>query len=287
MTDIRGRVLIIAGSDSGGGAGIQADLKAVAACGAYGATAITAITVQNTKGVFGVFEIPPNIIADQIRVVLEDIGADVIKTGMLHKPEVIDAVLGALDSHGQGVPLVVDPVMVAKGGARLLTEKAESIVRDTLLPRAALITPNIPEAEVLLGYSIGDRESMEAAARDLLDLGPRAVLLKGGHMEDDASRPVTDILMTADTVRRFESRRIETPHTHGTGCTLASAIAALLARGEALEQAVARARAYVLEAIRTAPGLGQGHGPLNHMHPLPQPETWGFPSMFGEDPKLV
>ncbi len=274
--EIKGRVLIVAGSDSGGGAGIQADLKTVAACGAFGTTAITAVTVQNTQGVFAVHDVPTDIIEDQMRVVLEDIGTDVIKTGMLHTSAVIRRMLIMLDRLAPHAPLVVDPVMVAKGGARLLNRTAEEVVRDTLLPRAFLITPNIPEAEVLLGREIADRGAMDQAAQDLLALGPKNVLLKGGHLEGD--EVVTDILATARETLAFTSERIETPNTHGTGCTLASAVAGLLARGYDLEMAVPRARNYVHAAIVNAPSIGHGHGPLNHMHGCPAPEDWPAPS---------
>jgi hydroxymethylpyrimidine/phosphomethylpyrimidine kinase len=260
---MQGRVLIVAGSDSGGGAGIQADLKAVTALGAYGATAITALTAQNTRGVFGVHPVPPAFIAQQMELVLEDIGADAIKTGMLHSAEVIETVRWVHQRLAPGVPLVVDPVMVAKGGARLLQPEAEGALRARLLPLAAIVTPNLPEAEALLGQRIEGVEGMRRAAEALLALGPRAALLKGGHREGEV---VVDVLRTAEGERLFEDPRIETRATHGTGCTLASAIAAGLAQGLALEAAVARARRYLREAIRTAPGLGHGHGPLNHAH---------------------
>ncbi len=266
MGTLKGRVLIVAGSDSGGGAGIQADIKAVSAMGAYSATAVTAITVQNTKGVFGVHGVPPETIAAQMRAVLEDIGADVIKTGMLHNRETIEAVAGVLDDLGADIPLVMDPVMVAKGGARLVDEEAEAMVREVMIPRAALITPNLPEAQALLGRPIADAGAMDEAALALRALGPRAVLLKGGHLEGDI---LVDVLAQEGEVARFEGERIQSRHTHGTGCTMASAIAALLARGMVMKEAVALARTYVFEAIRSAPGLGEGHGPLNHMHGCP------------------
>ncbi|MGE5547344.1 MAG: bifunctional hydroxymethylpyrimidine kinase/phosphomethylpyrimidine kinase [Solirubrobacterales bacterium] len=260
---MQGRVLIVAGSDSGGGAGIQADLKTVSALGAYGATAITALTAQNTLGVFGVHEVPPDFVLRQMELVLTDIGADCIKTGMLATVPIIEAVAEGLVRFAPDVPLVVDPVMVAKGGAALLMSDAAGALVDRLVRRATLVTPNIPEAEVLLGRPIPDRAAMEAAARDLLDLGPRAVLLKGGHMEGDA---VVDLLATPAGVTAFSAPRIASTSTHGTGCTLASAIAAGLAQRLDLADAVARARAYVRKAIETAPGLGHGHGPLNHLH---------------------
>ncbi|MDH3240309.1 MAG: bifunctional hydroxymethylpyrimidine kinase/phosphomethylpyrimidine kinase [Alphaproteobacteria bacterium] len=258
------RVLIIAGSDSGGGAGIQADIKTVTALGGYAATAITALTAQNTLGVQGIFPVDPAFIEDQIAAVLDDIGADCIKTGMLGDAAVITAVVKALEERAPDIPVVVDPVMVAKGGASLLAAEAVEVLKSRLLPRARLATPNIPEAEALLGEKIGGPQDMEAAALALLDLGPEAVLLKGGHLEGDL---LVDLLVDrAGLIQRFEGARIESRHTHGTGCTLASACAEGLARGLALGPAVARARAYVRQAIATAPGLGGGHGPLNHGH---------------------
>jgi hydroxymethylpyrimidine/phosphomethylpyrimidine kinase len=256
-----GRVLIVAGSDSGGGAGIQADLKAVTALGGFAATAITALTAQNTEGVHGVLPIPVDFIRQQIEVVLRDIGADALKTGMLHDVSTIDAVCDALVAEAPGVPLVADPVMIAKGGHPLLRADAVETLKRRLLPLAAIITPNLPEAEVLLGRPIPDAAAMPDAARALLALGVRAVLLKGGHLEGDR---LVDILATPEGLTRFEDVRIETRHTHGTGCTLASAIAAGLAQGMVLRDAVARARAYVRAAILAAPGFGRGHGPLDH-----------------------
>ena len=262
---MKGRVLIIAGSDSGGGAGIQADIKAVTALDGFAMTAITALTAQNTLGVHGVLGIEPAFIVKQIEVVLADLGADAIKTGMLHSASVIDAVVDALERLAPDVPLVVDPVMVAKGGHRLLESAAEDTVRRRLLPRAALITPNLPEAEVLAGRTIAGEADMARAAEALGRMGARAVLMKGGHLE---GTQVVDLLWRDGQIERFESPRIESRHTHGTGCTLASACAAGLAQGLDLQHAVAQAWAYVAEAIRTAPGLGAGHGPLNHGWPL-------------------
>lgn len=260
---IKGRVLIAAGSDSGGGAGIQADIKAVTALGAYAMTAITALTAQNTNGVEGVVGVEPAFIAQQMRLVLDDIGADAVKTGMLHNVAVIEAVADVLRETAKGIPLVLDPVMYAKGGHALLEPDAVSSLKTRLLPLAAVVTPNVPEAEAIAGIGIKTVEDMRAAARAIIDLGPRAVLLKGGHMEDG---DVTDILVDGDTVEEMTHPRIDTRHTHGTGCTLASAIAAGLAQGMELAAAVRRARAYVLIAIKTAPGFGHGHGPLNHAH---------------------
>jgi len=262
---VRGRVLIIAGSDSGGGAGIQADIKSVSMLDAYAATAITALTAQNTEGVFGVLPIPPDFIRQQIEVVLDDIGADAIKTGMLHDAPVIETVAAVLGERAAGVPLIVDPVMVAKGGARLIDPQALDVLKRLLVARADILTPNLPEAEILSGMAIGNTGDMQAAGDCLLALGCRAVLVKGGHLSGES---VSDVLVTAAGVRLWESPRLITRHTHGTGCTLASAIAAGLAQGMAVESAVDRARFYVQRAIADAPGLGRGHGPLDHAHPL-------------------
>lgn len=258
---MKGRVLIIAGSDSGGGAGIQADIKAVTAMDGFAATAITALTAQNTEGVHDVLAIEPGFIARQIEVVLTDIGADALKTGMLHSAEVIGVVAAALRKHAPGVPLVVDPVMVAKGGHRLLLNESEAALRNVLLPMAGVVTPNLPEAEVLAGVPVKDEAGMRGAAQRLAELGAKAVLVKGGHLEGDR---IIDILFHDGRFERFEDARIHTRHTHGTGCTLASAIAAGLAQKMSLLDAVARARTYVRQAIETAPGIGRGHGPLNH-----------------------
>ncbi len=262
---MKGRVLIIAGSDSGGGAGIQADIKTVTVLGGYAATAITALTAQDTRDVHAVFPIPPAFVARQMEVVLADIGADCIKTGMLHSAAVIATVVEVLTRTAPGTPLVVDPVTVAKGGAPLLEPNAIDAVRGLLLPRATVATPNIPEAELLTGGRIGSVAAMEAAGRALLALGPKAVLVKGGHLDLPT---VVDVLVTADGAIHMENPRIHSTNTHGTGCTLASAIATGLAQGMNVRDAVVRARGYVWEAIRTAPGLGKGHGPLNHARSL-------------------
>jgi hydroxymethylpyrimidine/phosphomethylpyrimidine kinase len=259
-----GRVLIIAGSDSGGGAGVQADIKAVTMLGAYAATAITAITVQNTLGVTGVFGIPPEVVRAQAAAVLDDIGADCIKTGMLGDVAMVEAVAAILDG-ATGIPVVVDPVMVAKGGHALLAEEALQAVRTLMIPRAALVTPNAPEAEALTGLNVQDLDGQRRAGEALLEAGARAALIKGGHLP---GARVVDLLATPSGETLLEGPRIDTRHTHGTGCTLASACAAGLAQGLPLEQAVARAWAYVAEAIRPAPGLGRGHGPLDHGWPL-------------------
>lgn len=257
------RVLVIAGSDSGGGAGIQADIKAVTMLGAYAATAITAITVQNTLGVHGVHPLPLDVIEAQARAVLDDIGADAVKTGMLGSVEVVETVARILDTTD--APVVVDPVMIAKGGAPLLPDAAVEAVRRLMIPRAALLTPNAPEAEALTGLAVHDLDGQRRAGAALLAMGARAVLMKGGHVPGPT---VQDLLLTGDGETLLEGERVETRHTHGTGCTLASACAAGLAKGLPLEIAVAEAWAYVAEAIRRAPGLGGGHGPLDHGWPL-------------------
>ena len=258
-----GRVLIIAGSDSGGGAGIQADIKTVTALGGYAATAVTAITVQNTLGVSAAYPVPCEVIVAQARAVLDDIGADLIKTGMLGGLDVVEAIARLLDDAG--LPAVIDPVMVAKGGARLLADEAVGPLRDLLVPRAALLTPNAPEAAALTGLIVETTDDLRRAGEALLRLGAGAVLMKGGHL---AGERVTDILMTSYGEAVFEGDRIDTRHTHGTGCTLASACATGLAQRLSLETAVARAWDYVRRAMLQAPGLGRGHGPLDHGWPL-------------------
>ncbi|HEY5606743.1 MAG TPA: bifunctional hydroxymethylpyrimidine kinase/phosphomethylpyrimidine kinase [Alphaproteobacteria bacterium] len=254
-----GRVLIVAGSDSGGGAGIQADIKTVTALGGYATTAITALTAQNTLGVQDVLPVPPAFVRAQMRSVLDDIGTDAVKLGMLHDAGVIEAVADALPD----APLVVDPVMVAKGGASLLADAALDALKRRIIPRATILTPNAPEAAKLSGMAIDELEDMPRAGRLLLRLGAKAVLVKGGHLQGDL---VHDVLVTEDGHETFTSPRVHTQHTHGTGCTLASAIATGLAQGLGLRDAVVRARAYLLEAIRHAPGLGHGQGPVEHGH---------------------
>jgi hydroxymethylpyrimidine/phosphomethylpyrimidine kinase len=258
------RVLAIAGSDSGGGAGIQADIKTITMLGGYAASAITALTAQDTLGVQAIHMVPPEFVARQIAVVLDDIGADAVKTGMLGDAAMIEAVVGALARHAPWVPLVVDPVMVAKGGAALLRSDAVGALIQHLLPRASLLTPNLPEAEALCGFAVPDLDAMHRAAAALLRMGVPAVLLKGGHLPGDQ---VVDLLMTAEGGETFGAPRIASRHTHGTGCTLASAVATGLAQGMALRDAVLRARAYVRAAIAAAPEIGKGHGPLNHYVP--------------------
>jgi hydroxymethylpyrimidine/phosphomethylpyrimidine kinase len=258
---MKGRVLIIAGSDSGGGAGIQADIKTVTTLGAYAATAITALTAQNTIGVQGILPVSPDFVKRQIESVLSDIGADCIKTGMLLDHGVIEVAGETIEKAAPAVPLVVDPVMIASTGARLLDPRALDALERRFIARAALVTPNAPEAEALTGQRIAGLDDMRRAADALLRAGAKAVMVKGGHVAGDTVR---DLIVTADDGFILEAERIDTHHTHGTGCTLASAIAAGLAQGLALRPAIERAHAYVQEAIRAAPGLGGGHGPLNH-----------------------
>ncbi len=262
---MNGRVLIVAGSDSGGGAGIQADIKTVTALGGYAATAITALTAQNTLGIFGVVPVEPSFVRQQMEAVLGDIGADCIKTGMLHDAGVIAAVAECLDAAAPSVPLVVDPVMLATSGDALLDTAAVEVLKQRLIRRATVLTPNLPEAEALLGRRIAAKEMLAAAAA-LGRLGPRVVVLKGGHL---TGKTVRDVVVEGETTHVFESPRVDTRHTHGTGCTLASAIATGLAQGMAPRPAIERARDFVQRAIRTAPGYGQGHGPLNHAHAMP------------------
>ncbi|MEJ5358093.1 MAG: bifunctional hydroxymethylpyrimidine kinase/phosphomethylpyrimidine kinase [Desulfobacterales bacterium] len=260
------RVLTIAGSDSGGGAGIQADLKTIAALGCYGASAITALTAQNTTGVRAIHPVPAEFTTAQIDAVLEDIGADAVKIGMLYSSELIRAVAQALRRWGAR-NVVLDPVMVAQSGDRLLREEAVAALKDELIPLADVITPNLPEAEVLLGGPVRDREAMAAAAFALGRLGSRAVLLKGGHLEGPESADLLYLGAAKRTVV-FSSPRIPTANTHGTGCTLSSAIAAGLAKGRDIEQAVREAKGYLDQALRAGAGytLGRGHGPVHHFH---------------------
>ena len=257
----RGAVLSVAGSDSGGGAGIQADIKTVTLLGSYAATVLTALTAQNTRGVASIHGLPPSFMCDQLDAVLTDIPIDVIKTGMLHTPAMISALAERLGEQKTIIPLIIDPVMVAKGGAALLECEAVNVFTDQLLPLAYLLTPNVPEAERLLGRSIKNEAEMEQAAVDLHRLGAANVLVKGGHM---AGRLSTDILFDGSRCHRISSERIFTSNTHGTGCSYASAIAALLAQGEPLLTAVERSKLFITSAIRTARTLGKGHSPINH-----------------------
>lgn len=257
------RVLSIAGSDSGGGAGIQADLKTFSALGCYGMTAITAITAQNTCGVTGIHGIPPEMLRAQIDAVVQDIGVDAVKIGMLHAPEVVRVVADAIRTY-QLPHVVLDPVMVATSGDRLIAEETVGVLVRELFPLAEVVTPNLDEAGWLLGRPVGAADQLKAAAQDLRALGAPAALLKGGHLPGDW---VEDVLALPDgSVHRLASARIATRNGHGTGCTLSSAIAAHLALGLGLQQAVEAARAYILGAIAAGADVttGRGHGPLNH-----------------------
>jgi hydroxymethylpyrimidine/phosphomethylpyrimidine kinase len=261
------RALTIAGSDSGGGAGIQADLKTFAAMGVYGASVITAVTAQNTLEVTDWLAMPDDLVATQIDAVLTDIGADAVKTGMLANTGIIRTVAAKLREHG-ATKLVVDPVMVAKGGHRLLEDDAVDAIRTDLLPLALVVTPNIPEAEVLTGRRIESWEDVRAAAAQLVEMGARTAVVKGGHFDGDAS---TDIWSDGSRFREFTSIRVRTQNTHGTGCTFASAIAAGLARGSDVESAIALAKSYVTLAIQHAYPVGHGHGPVHHFYRYWQP----------------
>ncbi|HSB61740.1 MAG TPA: bifunctional hydroxymethylpyrimidine kinase/phosphomethylpyrimidine kinase [Vicinamibacteria bacterium] len=253
------KALTIAGSDSGGGAGIQADLKTFSAFRVFGLSVLTAVTAQNSVGVTGVFELPPEFVARQMDAVLSDFGADAVKIGMLSSPAIVSAVAERLEAYGQD-RVVLDPVMVAKSGDLLLRPEArEALVRE-LLPRADLVTPNLPEASVLAGMPVENEADMEEAARRILALGARGVLVKGGHLKDSA----TDLLWNGRTLTRLEAPHLDSPNTHGTGCTYSSAIAAGLARGRPLGEAVREAKAYVTAAIREGFQLGRGVGALRH-----------------------
>lgn len=259
MSDKTGRVLIIAGSDSGGGAGIQADIKTCAAFGAYAATAITAITAQNTVGVQRVEALSPELVKAQIDSVLSDIGADVIKIGMLANKAIIETVAEALTDISAYI--VLDPVMVATSGDKLLEEDAITALKDKLIPLCDVITPNVPEAEILTGIKIEDIDDLGKAGQKLIAAGAYAAVMKGGHLK---GKTVVDVLVSEDENAVMTAPRIHSRHTHGTGCTLASAIAANMALEVPLDEAVTIAREFVFEAIRSAPKLGQGNGPINH-----------------------
>ncbi|MDE2838577.1 MAG: bifunctional hydroxymethylpyrimidine kinase/phosphomethylpyrimidine kinase [Chloroflexota bacterium] len=253
--------LTIAGSDSGGGAGIQADLKTFAAFEVYGASALTAVTAQNTLGVTAVHELPVDVVHAQIDAVATDLGMDAVKTGMLSSAAIIDAVAERLESHGVQ-QLVVDPVMVAKGGDRLLREDAVAALASRLLPLALVSTPNAEEAAALCGHPVQTMEQARGAAQAIHGMGCRYVVVKGGHFGEDA----VDVLYDGSSFTEFPAKRIATTSTHGTGCTFASAVAAGLARGGSVESAVSDAKAYVTAAIAAAPSIGAGHGPLHHFH---------------------
>ncbi len=260
-------VLSIAGSDPSGGAGIQADLKTFSACGVYGMAALTALTAQNTQGVTGVHFVPPDFVARQIEAVFADIRVDAVKIGMIGNDAIAEAVAGALLPH-RGIPIVVDPVMIAKGGAVLLDPQAVDMLTQRLLPLATLLTPNLPEAAALLHEKVAtNRNEMASQAERLRTLGPAMVLVKGGHLDGDES---PDVLASASGLHWFEAKRVPTKNTHGTGCTLSSALAAELAKGNAPQKAVAIAKAYLAEAVKAAGELtiGSGHGPVQHFHAL-------------------
>lgn len=259
--DVRGRVLIVAGSDSGGGAGIQADIKTVTMLGGYAMTAITAITAQDTTGVRGVWPVALDAVEAQMRVVLADIGADVVKTGMLGSVALVERVAEVLDDMARDAPRIVDPVMVATSGDTLIDPASVAAIASLMLPGAGLVTPNAPEAEILTGKAVDGINGQRRAAEALLERGAKAALVKGGHIP---GKVLIDVLHTEQGEWMFEAERIETTSTHGTGCTLASAIAALVGRGAALPEAVERGRDYLRGAITHAPGLGKGHGPVGH-----------------------
>ncbi len=253
--------MTIAGSDSGGGAGIQADLKTFSALGVFGTSTLTAITAQNTVGVTAVHEIPTDVISAQIDAVITDIGADAVKTGMLSSAAIVETVSEAVRRHGI-TNLVVDPVMVAKSGDRLLREEAISSICNDLIPLAKVVTPNIPEAEDLTGLSIKTDADVRRAAEAIVGMGAQCVVVKGGHRDG----PPTDTLYDGATFLEFTTERIPSTNTHGTGCTFASAVAACLAHGLEVPDAVQQAKDYVTAAIRSAYPIGQGHGPLHHFH---------------------
>jgi hydroxymethylpyrimidine/phosphomethylpyrimidine kinase len=260
------RVLTVAGSDSGGGAGIQADLKTFAALGCYGMSVVTALTAQNTCGVTGIHAVPADFVQTQLDAVLTDIGADAVKLGMLFSADIVETVARCLEAY-RPPHVVLDPVMVAQSGDRLLREDAIEAIRSRLLPLATVVTPNLPEAEVLSGTVIAGPEKAHGAARILADAGARAVLVKGGHAGGDLASDLL-YLPREDRFERLDSPRVETTSNHGTGCTLSSAIAAYLAAGKGLTAAVRAAKAYLTEAIRTGAAyrLGRGHGPVHHLH---------------------
>lgn len=262
------RALTIAGSDSGGGAGIQADLKTFSALGCFGMSVITALTAQNTVAVTGIHPVPPEFIAAQIDAVISDIGVDAVKIGMLHSPEVIRAVAESLQKH-QCSQIVLDPVMIAKSGDKLLRDDAVQALKEVLIPMSTVITPNLPEASVLLGRSVTSRDQMAEGCRDLAALGCENVFLKGGHLEDEI---VADLLYDVQTgeMLELESSRVDTPNSHGTGCTISSAITAGIARGLSIADAVRAAKEYISGALAAGAEfkVGQGHGPVHHFHAL-------------------
>jgi hydroxymethylpyrimidine kinase/phosphomethylpyrimidine kinase/thiamine-phosphate diphosphorylase len=250
----------VAGSDSGGGAGIQADIKTITLLGSYATSVITALTAQNTLGVFGIHGVPTPFVAAQLEAVFSDIPVDVVKTGMLFSREIIEILADKLAANDKKM-LVLDPVMVAKGGSRLIGEDAVAALVERLMPLAFLVTPNVPEAEALTGVTIGDEDSMHKAAQVLFTMGARNILIKGGHLPGQES---VDILFDSSGIHRFSAARVATCNTHGTGCSFASAIATFLAQGEPLPLAVVRSKEFITTAIGLAVPLGGGHGPVNH-----------------------
>ena len=258
---LKSKVLIIAGSDSSGGAGIQADIKTITAFGSYAMTAITAVTSQNTKGVKEIVSISPKNLQKQITMVLDDIGTNAVKIGMLHNTKVIKSIYKILKKY-KLKNVVLDPVMIAKGGARLVNNNSIKYLKKLLFPLCDVVTPNIPEAEVLTGYSISNKKEMIKAAKKIITMGPKNVLLKGGHLKN---KMIFDILVSKNKIKIFQKRKIKTRNTHGTGCTLSSAIAACLSQKKNILRSSNISLKYVDKAILTAPGYGKGFGPLNHL----------------------
>ena len=267
INKISGTVLIIAGSDPSGGAGIQADLKTVTSLGAYGMTAITALTVQNTRGVSNILDIPVSVVKEQIDACLSDINVDTIKVGMMHNSKLISAVYESLNKHyiinNNKIKIVLDPVMVAKGGHKLLQDDAINSLKNFIVKCNPIITPNIPEAEILTGIKINSLRDMKNAGKQLLVMGASEVILKGGHMETSL---ITDMLISSQDISCIDTKKIDTKHTHGTGCTMSSALAAYLAQKIQIKIAFQKAHEYVQKAIISAPRLGEGNGPINHCH---------------------
>ena len=265
VSNLSKTVLVIAGSDPSGGAGIQADLKTLTTLGVYGMTAITALTEQNTRGVLGIFEIPLDFVVKQIDCCLTDIGANAIKIGMMHNVELINGVYEALKHNeiigNEKIKIVLDPVMVAKGGHRLLKDDAVNSLKNFIKNTNPVLTPNVPEAEILAGIKINNLVDMKTAGKKLIDLGASFVVLKGGHMNTPT---MSDFLIGREVLDQIETKKIETNHTHGTGCTMASALAAGLAKSYEIKEAFQKAHLYVNQAIITAPRFGNGHGPINH-----------------------
>jgi hydroxymethylpyrimidine/phosphomethylpyrimidine kinase len=265
VSNLSKTVLVIAGSDPSGGAGIQADLKTLTSFGVYGMTAITALTEQNTRGVAGIFEIPLDFVMKQINCCLSDIGANAIKIGMMHNAELINGVYETLDKNkiidDKKIKIILDPVMVAKGGHRLLKNDAVNALKHFINSANPILTPNIPEAEILTGMKIDNFKDMKIAGEKILNLGASHVILKGGHMN---TQIMTDLLMGEKVTHQIETKKIVTKHTHGTGCTMASAIAACLAKSYNIKKAFDKAHFYVNQAIIKSPKFGNGHGPINH-----------------------